>query len=74
LSAVKILREEGMINEGVAAELEGKVHDEDGKIDHFLAGADSSFCGSGYADSYADGSSKAMKCSGGYLIRSIFSH
>ena len=32
LTAVKIMREEGMINDNVAVELEGKVHDEDGEM------------------------------------------
>ena len=32
LAAVKIMREEGMITENVAVELEGKAHDEEGEM------------------------------------------
>jgi hypothetical protein len=37
LAAVKVMREEGMINENVAVELEGKVHDEDGEMPFWWA-------------------------------------
>jgi len=51
LAAVKLMREEGMVSEKVAVELEGKVHDEDGEM--LLEGANGSFCKSSYSDTCA---------------------
>ena len=51
LAAVKLMREEGMVSEKVAAELEGKVHDEDGEM--LLEGSNGSFCKSSYSDTCA---------------------